>query len=67
MFIAYHPSWKIGPRLIESAERVTYTTMGHPLSEYVVVKFAGERQVLADLDSIPDKEFTLVQKYLEEL
>jgi len=66
MFIIYHPTW-YGPRLYETAERTTYATMGYPVEQYVVVKFDESRQRLGDLSSLPDKEFGLVQKYLEEL
>lgn len=66
MFIVYHPRW-LGPRLYQNAERTTYALMPRPLYEYVVVKFNGRRQVLANFHLVPDKEFTWVQKYLEDL
>ena len=66
MFLAYHPSWH-GPRLVESAERLTYSLMGRPLPESVVVKMIGTNHTLADFSVLNDYEFNNVQKYLEEL
>jgi len=66
MFLAYHPRW-YGPWLAENAERLTYSLMGRPMPEYVVVKMVGNNHTLADFSVLDDYEFSNVQKYLEEL
>jgi len=66
MFLMYHPKWQV-PRLRKDAECAAYSLIGYPLYEYVVVKFNDRRQVLANFNSVPDKEFSLVKKYLEDL
>lgn len=66
MFLAYHPRWH-GPRLVADAERLTYSLMGYPVPEYVVVKMEGTKHTLADFTVLDDYEFSNIQKHLEEL